>query len=83
MTDQFPHVPAAFINAISEEGTKAEAVACLQKEWNENCALKARIKVLEDAARKADKHLDNIGYGELTRARKVLRAALKQEKANG
>ena len=34
------HVPAAFINAIAEEGTKAEAVEWLQKLWNENCALR-------------------------------------------
>jgi hypothetical protein len=35
------HVPAAFINAIAEEGTKAEAIEWLQKTWNELCALKA------------------------------------------
>lgn len=29
------HHPAAFINVISEEGTKEEAVAHLQKTWNE------------------------------------------------
>jgi hypothetical protein len=28
------HVPAAFINAIAEEGTKAEAIEYLQKTWN-------------------------------------------------
>lgn len=37
----YPHVPAAFINAIAEEGTKAEAIEYLQKQWNENCALRA------------------------------------------
>lgn len=35
-----PHVPAAFINAIAEEGTKEEAIAWLQKVWNENCQLR-------------------------------------------
>ena len=35
-----PHVPAAFINAIAEEGTTLEAVAHLQKQWNETCALR-------------------------------------------
>jgi hypothetical protein len=30
----YPFVRAAFINAIAEEGTKAEAVEWLQKEWN-------------------------------------------------
>lgn len=39
MTD-FPHVPAAFINAIAEEGTKAEAIEWLQKQWNETCFLR-------------------------------------------
>jgi len=30
---------AAFINAIAEEGTKAEAVEWLQKTWDERCDL--------------------------------------------
>ena len=46
-----PHVPAAFINAIAEEGTKGEAIHYLQKQWNENCALRARIEGLEKAIR--------------------------------
>lgn len=52
MTD-YPHVPAAFINAIREEGTKAEACDWLQKTWNELCALRSgnggevRVKALE------------------------------------
>lgn len=46
MTD-YPHVPAAFINAISEEGTKAEAVQYFQKQWNETCALRAKVAELE------------------------------------
>jgi hypothetical protein len=41
-----PHVPAAFINAIAEEGTKAEAIQWLQKQWNENCALRDELKAL-------------------------------------
>lgn len=45
---EYPHVPAAFINAIAEEGTKAEAVAYLQKQWNENCALRAQLKRAEE-----------------------------------
>jgi len=40
----YPHIPAAFINAIAEEGTKAEAVQWLQKLWNENCALRTALK---------------------------------------
>src|ERR1044071_57072 len=39
----YPHVPAAFINAIAEEGTKAEAIEYLQKQWNETCALRAEL----------------------------------------
>jgi hypothetical protein len=39
-----PHVPAAFINALAEEGTKTEAIWYLQKYWNEACALGARLK---------------------------------------
>lgn len=35
-----PHRPAAFINALAEEGTKDEAIQYLQKEWNENCQLR-------------------------------------------
>lgn len=45
MTD-YPHVPAAFINAIAEEGTKDDAIYHLQKLWNENCALRDEIKSL-------------------------------------
>lgn len=44
--DAAPHVSAAFINAIAEEGTKTEAVEWLQKTWNENCALRAEINAL-------------------------------------
>lgn len=38
------HHPAAFINAIAEEGSKAEAVSFLQKTWNENCELEAKLR---------------------------------------
>ena len=38
-----PHVPAAFINALAEEGTKAEAIKYLQEQWNENCHLRAEV----------------------------------------
>lgn len=36
----YPYAPAAFINAIAEEGTKDEAVEWLQKTWNELYAVK-------------------------------------------
>jgi hypothetical protein len=45
-----PHVPAAFINAIAEEGTKDEAIFWLQKQWNECCALRAELKALRGDA---------------------------------
>lgn len=35
--EKAPHHPASFINAIAEEGTKAEAIEWLQKIWNELC----------------------------------------------
>lgn len=44
----YPHVPAAFINAIAEEGTKAEAIEWLQKTWNELCATRAALKPFAD-----------------------------------
>lgn len=43
---EYPHVPAAFINAIREEGTKAEACDWLQKQWNEICDLREQFKKL-------------------------------------
>ena len=45
---KYPHVPAAFINAIAEEGTKAEAIQWLQEQWNETCALRAELKALKE-----------------------------------
>ena len=40
---EYPHVPAAFINSIREEGTKDEALDWLQKQWNETCYLRAAL----------------------------------------
>lgn len=40
------HYPAAFINAIAEEGTKEEAIRYLQSTWNELCELKEAHKQL-------------------------------------
>lgn len=37
MSRDAPHSPAAFINAIAEDGTKAEAIEWLQKTWDELC----------------------------------------------
>lgn len=60
----YPHVPAAFINAIAEEGTKAEAVKYLQEQWNETCALRdalkaARVVVEAEGARATLAIVDN------------------------
>ena len=43
----YPHVPAAFINAIAEEGTKAEAIEYLQRQWNKTCALREALETCE------------------------------------
>ena len=86
MTEQVPHVPAAFINALAEEGTKAEAVAYLQKEWNENCALKARIQVLTEVLRfivDGGERTDINHRDYRIKVHKVALAALNPEKANG
>lgn len=39
--------PAAFINAIAEEGTKAEAIKYLQETWDDYMDAKIKIKELE------------------------------------
>jgi hypothetical protein len=49
------HHTAAFINALAEEGTKAEAIEWLQKTWNENCELRERVAILEAELRVAYK----------------------------
>ena len=40
----YPHVPAAFINSIAEEGTKEEAIVWLQRTWNELCFTRKQLK---------------------------------------
>jgi hypothetical protein len=47
------HVPAAFINAIADEGTKAEAIEWLQKTWNERCDIEKRLRAAEQRAERA------------------------------
>ena len=38
-----PHQPAAFINALSEEGTREELIDYLQKTWNERCEFEREL----------------------------------------
>jgi flagellar biosynthesis/type III secretory pathway protein FliH len=45
-----PHTPAAFINAIAEEGSKKEAIEWLQKTWNERCHLERENEALRKDA---------------------------------
>lgn len=42
-----PHSPAAFINNIADEGTKAEAIAWLQKTWNELVQARKQIEAMQ------------------------------------
>lgn len=39
--------PAAFINAIAEEGTKDEAITFLQRQWDEWCQMRDHARSLE------------------------------------
>lgn len=43
-TNNHPHVAAAFINSIREEGTKEEALFWLQEQWDETCAIRAVMR---------------------------------------
>ena len=54
-----PHTPAAFINAIAEEGSKKEAVEWLQKTWNERCQLERENEALRRESARADSYWEN------------------------
>lgn len=57
-----PHVPAAFINALAEEGTKDEAIEFLQQTWNELMALQDAVRNLYFAGYwHADREVNEIG----------------------
>lgn len=47
------HYPAAFINAIADEGTKAEAIQFLQETWNELCEVKEQLRETQTALKQA------------------------------
>lgn len=66
---ELPHYPAAFINAISEEGTKGEAVDWLQKTWNELQHLKAQresreLALIRAALDRVVEYLEGSTFGE-------------------
>lgn len=65
------HTPAAFINAIADEGTKDEAVRYLQQTWNEQCELIAALRLA----------IDQIDAGHWDAADHVLRTALAKVKS--
>lgn len=61
----YPHCPAAFINVIHEEGTKAEAVKYLAQTWNElqayrkyACALRLSHQHLQDRLNRMEAERD-------------------------
>ena len=84
-----PHVPAAFVNAIAEEGTKAEAVGWLQKQWNENCQQRSRIARLESDLNECREYLEDImdvndgDYGEPSPNRAMQLVNMIDETING
>ena len=41
---------AAFINALAEECTKKEAIHFLQKQWDDNCRLRAALAAIKRAS---------------------------------
>lgn len=71
----YPHVHAAFINSIAEDGTKAEAIEWLQRQWDENCRLRAAVDAIYYAAYwKEDRLCDAEGlWSELRDAAKLRR----------
>lgn len=44
---KYPHHPAAFINTIADEGSKAEAINFLQLTWDELCFIRSKLEVAE------------------------------------
>lgn len=48
------HYPAAFINNIADEGSKAEAIKFLQETWNELCEAKEEIISLKKKLEKKE-----------------------------
>ena len=97
MTDKqdTPHVPAAFINVIAEEGTKDEAIRWLQKTWNDYCAVKEELtalrasieaerdKALEDAAKVCDERFMRSNYPPYAHGARDCVEAIRDLKSTG
>ena len=62
-----PHVRAAFINAIADEGTKDEAIRWLQKTWNELCQAESELRKLRsDMERAQHNHAADLTFAAST-----------------
>ena len=62
-TGEAPHVPAAFINAIAAEGTKAEAIQWLQRTWNALCRVQSELRALKaDMERAQHNHAADLTF---------------------
>ena len=57
-TEDYPHVNAAFINAIAEEGTKAEAVEWLQREQLARMYWQEQARELAEALKRMESERD-------------------------
>jgi len=68
-----PHTPAAFINAIAEEGSKKEAVEWLQKTWNERCQLERENEALRKLLAEAEEAAEPLIKYARMRAAKPMR----------
>ncbi len=82
---QATHYPAAFINIIADEGTKAEAIQYLQKTWNELQDMRAQYAAMTAAmSRIANTDVGQWKHckenGPLLHMKEIARAALKAAK---
>jgi hypothetical protein len=59
MKTKYPHVPAAFINALAEEGTKEQCIEWLQKIWNELCYKEKQLEKLSEVLELFDYEIED------------------------
>lgn len=69
---KYKHVPAAFINAIAEEGTKKEAVEYLQEQWNETNHYRDVLKQIIDRSENGE-----LGTSKVLDMKKLAQEALQ------